>query len=295
VPYTLAKFFLWGLLMALAGGIVGWLLRSLKCRAEVARARAVTVDEGELDRLRGRVANLEPLVGERDRLRMELADVRGSSAGALGFSAVSEPLNIPDQNTDESTGATPPIDSGAEPAVDSGAQDQGAGIAALADTGIDDSETETTPEPAPAPEPDPEPAPEPDPEPAPEPDPEPAPEPDPEPDPAPESEPEPEPEATKAVDVSGASAVLGKKIKLDDLTVVEGIGPKIAELCSGIGLTTWNDLAGADVADLQSMLDAAGSRFQMHKPASWPQQAALLASGKWAEFKELTDALDGGK
>lgn len=289
MPYTLAKFFLWGLLMALAGGIVGWLLRSLKCRAEVARARAVTVDEGELDRLRGRVANLEPLVGERDRLRMELADVRGSSAGALGFSAVSEPLNIPDQNTDESTGATPPIDSGAEPGVDSGAVDQGAGIAALADTGTDASETETTPETAQAPEPDPEPASEPDPE------PEPAPESAPEPDPAPESAPEPEPEATNEVDVSGATAVLGKKIKLDDLTVVEGVGPKIAELCSGIGLTTWNDLAGADVADLQSMLDAAGSRFQMHKPASWPQQAALLAGGKWAEFKELTDALDGGK
>ncbi|MGK0423583.1 MAG: hypothetical protein ACJAZD_001093, partial [Ilumatobacter sp.] len=71
--------------MALAGGVIGWLLRSLTCRAEVARAKAITVDNDELDRLRGRLANLEPVVAERDRLRMELADVRGSSAGALGF------------------------------------------------------------------------------------------------------------------------------------------------------------------------------------------------------------------
>ncbi len=202
MPYTLAKFFLWGLLMALAGGIVGWLLRSLKCRGEVARARTVTIDEAELERLRGRVANLEPLVAERDRLRMELADVRGSSAGALGFSSTPESSIVPDAAADE-------------PAV--------------------------------------------------------------------------------TLDIAGAGAVLGKKIKLDDLTVVEGIGPKIAELCSGIGVTTWRGLAGADVADLQSMLDAAGSRFQMHKPASWPQQAALLAAGEWAEFKALTDSLRSGK
>jgi predicted flap endonuclease-1-like 5' DNA nuclease len=180
VPYTLAKFFLWGLLMALAGGIVGWLLRSLKCRGEVARARTVTIDETELERLRGRVANLEPLVAERDRLRMELADVRGSSAGALGFSSTPEPSIVPD---DELT-AAPSRD--AAPAVD-----------AFGDTAGD----------APA---------------------------------APDAAAD---ESAVALDIAEAGAVLGKKIKLDDLTVVEGIGPKIAELCSGIGVTTWQGLA----------------------------------------------------
>ena len=248
MPYTLAKFFLWGLLMAVAGGIVGWLLRSLKCRGEVARARAVTIDETELERLRGRVANLEPLVAERDRLRMELADVRGSSAGALGFSSTPESSIVPDDDL-----ATVPSGTDA-PA-----------IAAFADTGGVETEIETEAamlgdsagdEPATRDVAD---------------------------------------EPAVALDAAAAASVLGKKIKLDDLTVVEGIGPKIAELCSGIGVTTWRGLAGADVADLQSMLDAAGSRFQMHKPASWPQQAALLATGKWAEFKALTDSLHRGK
>jgi predicted flap endonuclease-1-like 5' DNA nuclease len=227
VPYTLAKFFLWGLLMALAGGVVGWLLRSLKCRGEVARARAVTIDGTELERLRGRVANLEPLVAERDRLRMELADVRGSSAGVLGFSPATESSIIPD---------------------DAGASDSGDERGGAADGGADPDAgimNELAEEPG------------------------------------------------VALDIAGAASVVGKKIKLDDLTVVEGIGPKIAELCSGIGVTTWQGLAHTDVADLQSMLDAAGSRFQMHKPASWPQQAALLAHGKWAEFTELTRSLGG--
>jgi predicted flap endonuclease-1-like 5' DNA nuclease len=96
-------------------------------------------------------------------------------------------------------------------------------------------------------------------------------------------------------DVSGATAVLGQKIKLDDLKVVEGIGPKIEEMIHATGVTTWRGLANTDAAVLRTMLDAAGPRFQIHDPGTWPQQARLLAEGKWEEFKALTDALDGGK
>lgn len=39
MPYTLAMFFLWGVLLALVGGVIGWALRSLRCRAELARLR----------------------------------------------------------------------------------------------------------------------------------------------------------------------------------------------------------------------------------------------------------------
>src|SRR5690606_16054235 len=46
-----------------------------------------------------------------------------------------------------------------------------------------------------------------------------------------------------ASDVAAASAALGRQIELDDLTVVDGIGPQIAELCGGIGIQTWRDLA----------------------------------------------------
>ena len=76
--------------------------------------------------------------------------------------------------------------------------------------------------------------------------------------------------------------------------MVEGIGPKITELCNAIGITTWAELASAEVETLQSMLTDAGSRFQMHKPGSWPGQARLLAAGQWADFQQLTGDLADG-
>ncbi|MCR8526626.1 hypothetical protein WB334_26670, partial [Escherichia coli] len=45
-----------------------------------------------------------------------------------------------------------------------------------------------------------------------------------------------------------ATAVIGRKIKLDDLTAIEGIGSAIAELCGGIGIHTWADLAATEVS-----------------------------------------------
>ncbi len=96
-------------------------------------------------------------------------------------------------------------------------------------------------------------------------------------------------------DVSGATEVLGRKIALDDLKVVEGISPKIEELCHGKDIRTWWGLANTDVAVLRGMLDEAGPRFQMHDPGSWPEQGGLLAHGQWAEFKALTDRLQAGR
>ena len=40
---------------------------------------------------------------------------------------------------------------------------------------------------------------------------------------------------------------------------------------------------------------AAGERFQMHDPTSWPDQAKLAAEGRWDELKELQDILQGGR
>ncbi len=108
----------------------------------------------------------------------------------------------------------------------------------------------------------------------------------------------PPPDASQSApvpDISTATAVLGSAIALDDLKVIEGIGPKIEELCNGIGINTWADLATTEVSLLRTMLNDAGPRFRTHDPGTWPQQAGLLASGRWAEFKTLTDELDGGR
>lgn len=95
--------------------------------------------------------------------------------------------------------------------------------------------------------------------------------------------------------LAAGGALLGIKLKLDDLKVVEGVGPAIEELLHGGGIRTWNDLAGADVGAVKGILEAAGPRFRVHDPASWPRQAALLASGSWQEFKDLCDQLTAGR
>ena len=256
--YTLLKFLGWGLLLAFVGGCIGWALRALKCRGEIAAARASTVDGDEVERMRHRLANLEQVVAERDRLRMQIADMRhADSPGVVGIAA-SEPEPEPEPVVDDGPDAIDADTDGATTA---------SGFAGLAAVDTDDS---AAPDPGTdEPETD-----------------------EPETD-EPETDDGDEPDS--AIDLDAAAAVLGKKVVLDDLTTVEGIGPKISELCSSIGVTTWRQLAATDVAELQSMLDAAGSRYQMHDPGSWPRQAGLLAAGSWDEFQELTDQLRGGR
>ncbi len=84
-------------------------------------------------------------------------------------------------------------------------------------------------------------------------------------------------------------------IKVDDLKKIEGIGPKIAELCNGIGIHSFEQLAHAPVATLQKMLDDAGPAYKVHVPNTWPAQANLAAQGLWKQLEAWQDILDGGK
>jgi NADH-quinone oxidoreductase subunit I len=84
-------------------------------------------------------------------------------------------------------------------------------------------------------------------------------------------------------------------VKPDDLTKVEGIGPKISGLLQAAGIKTFAELANTDVAVIQQILTEAGSRYRLAKPQSWPKQAQLAAKGKWAELKTLQDSLKGGR
>jgi large subunit ribosomal protein L27 len=87
----------------------------------------------------------------------------------------------------------------------------------------------------------------------------------------------------------------GKKIKQDDLKMVEGIGPKIEGLLHDAGIKTWADLANAELDKVQAVLDEAGPRYRMHSPATWAKQAKLAHEGKWEELEAYQDHLDGGR
>lgn len=98
-----------------------------------------------------------------------------------------------------------------------------------------------------------------------------------------------------AFDAAAAKAVFGKKVNQDDLTVVEGIGPKIKELFHNHDVTTWAALADCSVEKCQEVLNSGGKRFEIHKPGTWPAQSKMAALGQWQKLKDWQDDLDGGK
>lgn len=105
----------------------------------------------------------------------------------------------------------------------------------------------------------------------------------------------PKEEAPKAKKSDKITLPSGKKIKQDDLKIVEGIGPKIEGLLNDAGINTWADLAGAAEEKVQAILDEAGPRYRMHDPATWSKQAQLAVDGDWAELEAYQDRLDGGR
>ncbi|MCB0444270.1 MAG: 50S ribosomal protein L21 [Gelidibacter sp.] len=99
-------------------------------------------------------------------------------------------------------------------------------------------------------------------------------------------------EAKKEVKVEAKKAAPKKSTaKADDLTKVEGIGPKIAETLVAAGISTYADLAKAKPAKIEEIIAEVRGN---HVPDTWPKQAKLAADGKWDELKELQDKLDGG-
>jgi len=84
-----------------------------------------------------------------------------------------------------------------------------------------------------------------------------------------------------------------KKAEANDLTKIEGIGPKVSKLLNEAGITTFDALSKAKVEDLQTILNNAG--LKMMDPTTWPEQAKLAAEGDWDTLKNLQDKLSGGR
>jgi len=79
----------------------------------------------------------------------------------------------------------------------------------------------------------------------------------------------------------------------DDLTRIEGIGPKISSLLQEAGITTFAQLAQADLSRLEQIVREAG--ITIADPATWPEQAGLAAGGEWDALEVLQNELKGGR
>ncbi len=87
--------------------------------------------------------------------------------------------------------------------------------------------------------------------------------------------------------ITGASPA-----KKDDLVLIEGIGPKIAQALNKAGIKTFKQLSETQVDKIHRILaDASYSA----DPSTWAEQAKLAAAGRMDELKRLQERLVAGR
>jgi len=86
---------------------------------------------------------------------------------------------------------------------------------------------------------------------------------------------------------------VGTTPSIDNLTRIEGIGPKISSLLQATGITTFSQLAATEASRLEEILQEA--KLSLANPGSWPEQAKLAAAGEWDALEVLQDGLKGGR
>lgn len=96
----------------------------------------------------------------------------------------------------------------------------------------------------------------------------------------------PAPKASRAKKTSGG----------DDLTVIEGLGPKSAQALIAAGITTFAQIAAMSGDELQEIVKVqAKVRILDGQTKTWPKQAKFLVEGDEAGFKQYTEHLVGGR
>jgi predicted flap endonuclease-1-like 5' DNA nuclease len=113
----------------------------------------------------------------------------------------------------------------------------------------------------------------------------------------PEDQPQSEPQKIMAVpfDSDLAQRQYGKRIRDNDLKVIEGIGPKIEDLFRSAGIDSWKKLAQCSTEKCRDLLMKGGDRFRMHNPETWPSQARMACEGRWEELANWQESHKNGK
>lgn len=76
----------------------------------------------------------------------------------------------------------------------------------------------------------------------------------------------------------------------DDLTMIDGIGPKTAEALKGAGVTTFAALGELKPEAIAETLHQAGARAGGNMD-TWPQQARFAARGDWSGLRRYVSGL----
>jgi ribosomal protein L19 len=100
---------------------------------------------------------------------------------------------------------------------------------------------------------------------------------------------------TKVVSKPIVETKVEASTKSDDLTIIEGIGPKAAEVFVNAGINTFALLATTPIDTMKDILASAEAKVQHLDPTTWAQQAQLAADGKFDELETLKAELNNGK
>ncbi|UNZ00315.1 hypothetical protein MQE36_08245 [Zhouia spongiae] len=94
----------------------------------------------------------------------------------------------------------------------------------------------------------------------------------------------------------GGAAVAAVNTSKQDLTKIEGIGPKIEGLLNKKGIHSYQQLANTSHSFLEKMIVDAGPAFTTHRRMTntWPAQAKLAEMNEWDELKKWQDVLKAG-
>jgi uncharacterized membrane protein HdeD (DUF308 family)/predicted flap endonuclease-1-like 5' DNA nuclease len=97
---------------------------------------------------------------------------------------------------------------------------------------------------------------------------------------------------TATAAAAAAAAPQAPPMMTQDLTVIEGIGPKTAAALQAAGVHNYADLAALTPDQIHTILKDAGLSAD---PSTWPAQAQLAMQGKMDELKAYQDKLQGGR
>jgi small subunit ribosomal protein S2 len=75
----------------------------------------------------------------------------------------------------------------------------------------------------------------------------------------------------------------------DDLTRIEGIGPKTAEVLKNAGIQSYLNLSETSLDSIKQILEEAGTAYLRHGYETWAKQAQLAAKGEWDALKAWQD------
>jgi predicted flap endonuclease-1-like 5' DNA nuclease len=98
---------------------------------------------------------------------------------------------------------------------------------------------------------------------------------------------------SRLIDVGAARAAGFNMKHADDLTIIEGIGPKLDDLLRANGIRSFAQVAVLRVDEIADVLERGGPHFQLANPTTWAEQAALAADNRWSDLKHLQKAMIG--